>query len=186
MASEYQFLYYQNLHPEWRYKLDLFYSTADISNPNNCDQGAGYGCESYYYNPVITKSEVIYIVAAIFGVVLVIVVPSVIIYCYRRQHGLNRRWQERRLKDGAPNTAATSLNGSLRSVPVSSRPWQSDISKQPFASIKKSPTSSRRWSRPPTDDDESVFDGMLLSMNNNNTQFQSLILHFSLRLNLMK
>lgn len=131
---------------------------ADISNPNNCDQGAGYGCESYHYNPVITKTEVIYIVAAIFGVALVIIVPAVIIYCYVRQRGLTRRWQERRLKDGAPNTAATSLNGSMRSAPLSSRPWQSDISKQPFASIKKSPGSSRRWSRPPTDDDESVFD----------------------------
>lgn len=140
------------------------WTSADISNPNNCDQGAGYGCESYHYNPVITKTEVIYIVAAIFGVALVIIVPAVIIYCYVRQRGLTRRWQERRLKDGAPNTAATSLNGSMRSAPLSSRPWQSDISKQPFASIKKSPASSRRWSRPPTDDEESVFDGMSVSL----------------------
>ncbi|XP_062616560.1 uncharacterized protein LOC134278257 [Saccostrea cucullata] len=131
---------------------------ADISNPNNCDDGAGFGCENYYYNPIITKSEVIYIVAAIFAVVLVIVVPSVLVYCYRRQKGLNRQWQERRLKDGAPNTAATSLNGSVRSAPRSVRPWQSEGSKQTFASIKKSPVSSRRWSRPPTDEEDSVFD----------------------------
>ncbi|XP_061187718.1 uncharacterized protein LOC133195792 [Saccostrea echinata] len=131
---------------------------ADISNPNNCDDGAGFGCENYYYNPIITKSEVIYIVAAIFGVGLVIVVPSVLVYCYCRQKGLNRRWQERRLKDGAPNTAATSLNGSVRSAPRSIRPWQSEGSKQAFASIRKSPVSSRRWSRPPTDEEDSVFD----------------------------
>ncbi|KAK3103930.1 hypothetical protein FSP39_022990 [Pinctada imbricata] len=128
------------------YNINIFVISipGNPPNPDNCVNGQGHGCENIFnYNPVVTKEQITYIVGGIFGVILLII-PVVVIYCYFRQKGVTKRWNEHKLS-GVGNTAASIAgSGAASGVTTAKEPWASQSSRQPYASSKKSTHRSRK------------------------------------------
>ena len=74
------------------------YISGNAPSPDQCVNGQGYGCENIFnYNPVITKEHITAIVGGIFGLIVFIIIPVVIIWCYCKQKGVTKRWDEYKL-----------------------------------------------------------------------------------------
>ncbi|XP_069141113.1 mediator of RNA polymerase II transcription subunit 1.1-like [Argopecten irradians] len=127
---------------------------GDVSIVDECPNGEGPGCNYYFYQSPITKEIIIGIVGGVFGLILFVIAPIVIICCYRKSQGVNRRWDEFKL--GQASTAASISKGSVRATShdTKSKLWASQSSKMGVTSINKSSRSVGR----PSEDGDSVFD----------------------------
>ncbi|XP_033746040.1 N6-adenosine-methyltransferase non-catalytic subunit MTB-like [Pecten maximus] len=130
---------------------------GDVSIVDECPGGEGPGCNYYFYQSPITKEIIIGIVGGVFGLILFVIAPIIIICCYRKSKGVNRRWDEFKL--GQASTAANISNskGSVRATShdTKSKLWASQSSKMGLTSINKSSRSRGRLSE---EEEDSVFD----------------------------
>ncbi|WAR25785.1 hypothetical protein MAR_011489 [Mya arenaria] len=93
----------------------------------------------YNYRLLGTK-EIAGIVAGGFALVVLVVI-IIVVCCYRKQRGINHKWQEEKI--GHVNTAASlhTLNGRTAST---SKPWTTtESARNGFASIRRSPNLPR-------------------------------------------
>ncbi|XP_060079394.1 uncharacterized protein LOC132558803 [Ylistrum balloti] len=140
---------------DYNIKCHIVSVPGDVSIVDECPGGDGPGCNYYFYQSPITKEIIIGIVGGVFGLILFIIAPIVIICCYRKSKGVNRRWDEFKL--GQANTAAniSSSKGSVRATSndTKTKLWASQSSKMGVSSYKP-PRSRGRL----TEDEDSVFD----------------------------
>ena len=109
---------------------------GDITNQDECKTGNEYGCSDYGYTTPIDKETIIGIVGGIFGLIIIII-PIIIVFCYRKSKGVNKKWDEFNLRE-TPNTAAD-IHSSSASLSKSKRdPWTSQSSRAPYSEYKKS------------------------------------------------
>lgn len=127
---------------------------AGITNQNECKTGNEYGCIAYGYIQPVDKETIIGIVGGVFGLIVFIVIPIIVICCYRRSKGVNKKWDEFKLSDKA-NTATDIHNSSGSLSKVKREPWTSQSSRAPYSDYKKSVASRSRYS----DGEDSVFSG---------------------------
>jgi len=110
---------------------------GDITNQDECKTGNEYGCSDYGYTTPIDKETIIGIVGGIFGLIVFIIIPIIIVCCYRKSKGVNKKWDEFNLRETL-NTAAD-IHSSSASLSKSKRdPWTSQSSRTPYSDYKKS------------------------------------------------
>ncbi|XP_021344819.1 mediator of RNA polymerase II transcription subunit 1.1-like, partial [Mizuhopecten yessoensis] len=141
---------------DYNIKCHIISIPGDVSVIDECPGGEGPGCNYYFYQSPVTKEIILGIVGGVFGLILFVIAPIVIICCYRKSKGVNRRWDEFKL--GQTNTAAniSTSKGSVRATShdTKSKLWASQSSKMGLSSVNKPYRSRGRLS----EDDDSVFD----------------------------
>lgn len=115
----------------------MLYFIGDPTSSDECKTGNEYGCIHYAYKQVIDKETIIGIVGGVFGLILFIVIPIIVIFCYRKSKGVHKKWDEFKLSDKV-NTAAD-IHASSASLTKSKKEmWTSQSSKAPYSDMKRS------------------------------------------------
>ncbi|VDH99176.1 uncharacterized protein LOC143045648 [Mytilus galloprovincialis] len=133
---------------DFNIEISVLAIPGDPTSQNECETGNEYGCNFYSFKQVIDKETVIGIVGGIFGLIIFIVIPIIVICCYRRSKGVNKKWDEFKLHDTVTNTAADIHNSqaSLTTTKSKKDPWTSQSSRAPYSDVKRSYGRGSRYS----------------------------------------